>query len=71
MAESLGMELVNKRTEEIIKVMSIHDFTLIDLRRIQKRLATMAGLVDDVIAQVPKDLEGEHGAQKSSNKEGV
>ncbi len=71
MAESIGMQIVNKRTEDIIQVMAERDFTLVDLRRIQIRFASMAELAEEVIAGVQKESGGERGSQKCGDKEDV
>ncbi len=55
MSESIGMELINQRTEDIIRAVSAHEFTVTDLRRIQKRFKDMSTLLGEVIENINKE----------------
>lgn len=61
MSESIGMEIVNQRTEDIICAISEHEFTVVDLRRIQRRFKDMSTLVGEVIENINKELGGKSG----------
>ncbi len=62
MAESIGMILINQRSEDIIRAFATHEFTVVDLRRVQKRFKDMATITGEIIDGINKELGGKSGS---------
>ncbi len=57
MAESVGMQIVNQRTEDILRAISVHKLTVVDLKRLAKRFHTFAELVDNNVSSLQKAMD--------------
>lgn len=57
MAESVGMQIINQRCEDIIRAMGLHELTLVDMARIQARFLNMSNLVVKMSVKIKLDLE--------------
>lgn len=56
MAESVGMQIVNQRTKDILRVMATHELTIMDLKRVALRFHTFAALIDNNVLSLQKTL---------------
>ena len=61
MAESVGMQIINQRCEDILRAMSIHELSLVDLARVKLRFEQIAILCYENIEKVQEDLKTEGG----------
>lgn len=57
MSESVGMEIINRRTEDILKAVSTHQLTVVDLQRLSKRFHNFAELIDNNVASLQKAMD--------------
>ena len=58
MAESVGMQIINQRCEDIIRAMGTHELTLVDMARVQARFLEMSNLVAKMSDKIKTDLKG-------------
>ncbi len=59
MAESIGMQIVNQRCEDIIRTMGTHELSVVDLARIELRFKKMATLCRNSLSKIEEDLQKE------------